>query len=361
MRSGRSGAFAGALGLALLLTSSHSFADGPSDAARPTTKVSPPTPAELQAARDLFAAAAKDEDAGRWSDALQKFQRVVQVKSTAGVRFHIALCEEKLGQIATALEHYTEALNAAKLEHNQDVEALLREPFLSELSLRVPRITVEVPGDVTGADVTIDGHSFPSALWGVAIPLDPGAHRIEARASGREPFFRDIVLVEHEVANLPIDFRRSGTGPQAAPPALGASPPPTEAPPPSTSAPPPPAPPPRSAPVTPAAPSAERSRSIVAPLLASIGTFVLVGGGVGAFAAAGSAQTSGREQCLTRTNCDSLRTPVRTWDGVALGLWIGAGVAAATAVVLWTTGGKPTDARVQLSAGPGLVRLEGAF
>ena len=354
MGLGRLPAFLGTLGLVLVIAPATSRAEGPGDPARPTSKVSAPTPGQVQAARDLFAAASADEAAERWGDALQKLQRVVQVKSTAGVRYHIAFCEEKLGQIATALEHYSEALNAAKQEHNHEVETLLREPFLSDLSARVPRLTIDVPRDATGVDVTLDGHPHPSALWGVAIPLDPGSHRIEARADGREPFFRDLVLHERETSALPIVFAQSAPVRVAtAPPTVTANP--TPPPPSATTR----SPPPMASP-TPVA-DERPSRSLVAPVVVGIGALVLVGAGVGAYEAAGSAQTEGRTECLTRTNCDSLRTPVRTWDDVALGLWIGAGIAGVAAVVLWTSSGRSADSRVQLSAGPGLLRLEGTF
>jgi hypothetical protein len=62
---------------------------------------------QVRAARRLFADAEKDEDASRWADALEKLRRVAQVKLTAGIHYHIALCEEHLGQLATALDQYT--------------------------------------------------------------------------------------------------------------------------------------------------------------------------------------------------------------------------------------------------------------
>ncbi len=62
-----------------------------------------PSPGEIQAARDLFAKAEQDEDAGNWSAALDKLRRAASVKMTPGIRYHVGLCEEKLGQIAAAL------------------------------------------------------------------------------------------------------------------------------------------------------------------------------------------------------------------------------------------------------------------
>jgi hypothetical protein len=166
-----------------------------------------PTPGQVQAARELFAAASEDERAGRWGDALAKLRRVADVKPTAGVRYHVAFCEEKLGQIATALAHYTEAREVAERDHAKDVLALLKDPFLPDLRARVPTLSIEVTADATGAVVTIDGHTHPQGLWGVGVPMDPGLHHVAATAPGCEPFARDITLHEREVTMLDVVLR----------------------------------------------------------------------------------------------------------------------------------------------------------
>ena len=80
-----------------------------------------PTESELRAARQLFAEAEHDEDAGRWPEALEKLRRVEQVKHTAGVRSHVALCEEHLGQLARALDDYASAEAEARADGANDV------------------------------------------------------------------------------------------------------------------------------------------------------------------------------------------------------------------------------------------------
>jgi hypothetical protein len=200
MRS-RKLAVCAALAVSLALTpTSRTFgadAGGPSE----------PTPGQLQAARELFAAATEDERASRWADALDKLRRVADVKLTAGVRYHIAFCEEKLGLTATALAHYTEAHDAADREHNKEVMVLLKDPFLPDLRARVPTLSIEVTADALGAKVTIDGHPHPAGLWGIAVPIDPGPHVIAGTAPGREPFSKQITLHEREVTVLDVVLR----------------------------------------------------------------------------------------------------------------------------------------------------------
>src|SRR5438270_13549817 len=96
----------------------------------------PLTEAQKQAARELFRAAERDEDANRWADALEKFRRVGAVKLSAAVRYNIALCEEHLGQLVAALADYTLAESQAQSEGAQDVTPLGAEK-LKALKARV--------------------------------------------------------------------------------------------------------------------------------------------------------------------------------------------------------------------------------
>src|SRR5687767_14699749 len=66
--------------------------------------------AELKRARAQFQQATELEQAGNWTAALQAFREVGQVRMTPQVRFHIAVCEERLGRLVAALGGYELAL-----------------------------------------------------------------------------------------------------------------------------------------------------------------------------------------------------------------------------------------------------------
>src|SRR5437660_11681354 len=127
-----------------------------------------PTPGEVQAARELFTKAEADEDAGKWADALDKLKRASSVKPTPGLRFHIALCEEKLNQLVAALADYTAADQMAHDQNNKDVVDAVAEP-LKALRIRVPTLTIEVP-PAQGSQVELDGKAIAQGLYGVAMP-----------------------------------------------------------------------------------------------------------------------------------------------------------------------------------------------
>src|SRR5258708_8535828 len=175
-----------------------------------------PTDAQLAAARELFADAESDEDAGQWLGALEKLRRVSRVKETAGVRYHEALCEEHLGRLASALSDYTAAEAQARAENAQDVMQPVAKQ-LAELAPRVPRLTIRVAPDAGTATVRLDGAAVAPGLVGTAIAVDPGMHRVQATAPGRPPATAAVTLQEHDTIVLDMNFATASDAPNQSP------------------------------------------------------------------------------------------------------------------------------------------------
>lgn len=309
-----------------------------------------PSEADLRAARELFTDAEHDEDAGRWADAYDKMTRVGAVKMTAGVRYHLALCQEKLGKLATALDGFHEAQKQAQADGAgaNDVLRLVGKQ-LEELEPRVPRLTVHVVPPMDDAVVQLDGAPLAKALIGVSIPLDPGAHTVEASAPNRAPAKATITMGERDVTS--IDLQLGEPHPPAAAPAPAPVPAAATAP----GAEPAAAPAPESA--------GERSHSIAGPLLATVGAVALVGLGVGAYVVAGNSVTSGQQQCATQgPDCvNSAVSTVRAWDFTAAGAWLGAAALGTVAIVLWANSSHSQPASAALLVGPARIGLGGHF
>ena len=310
-----------------------------------------PTPGEIQAARDLFAKAEAEEDAGHWSGALEKLRRAGSVKMTSGIRYHIALCEEKLGQLVAALSDYTGADQAARAEKNREVQDAVAEP-LRALRARVPTLTINVP-EASGAELLLDGKAVPVGLWGVATPVEPGQpHAIEAHATGKQTFSTQVTLKERDAQAVDVrwtDGPKTGPAPSGGdvkpPPGGGDVKPPPGA---------------GEAPL----PSGETtSRSRAPAVVATVAAAGLLGFGVGAFFVAGSQQDDLRMQCATLTpaQCDGLKGPTRTWDALSLtGFVVGAGLGV-IAVVLWAQPSGASKSSAALLMGPGSLTLRGSF
>jgi hypothetical protein len=329
------------LGLTLVTSFATSAAAGPAEA-------------DLKGARDLFAEAEKDEDAGRWSDALDKLHHVADVKLTSGVRYHVALCEEHLGHMVTALADFSAAQAQARADGANDVLRLVGK-HLDELGPRVPRLTVRVvPADVA-VTVKLDGIALPASSLGTPMPVDPGPHHLEATAASsasadastplRAPAVADVTLQERDVTSLELKLGEPAVAPVLAPVAAPV---------------PVPAPAPAPEPTATPAPSPTRTGAIVA----TAGAAVLAAGGVLAFVLAGNAVNSGEQQCADQHGpCDSEKTTVRAWDFTAAGAWIGAAGVATLAVLLWMQPRTPESegTHATLVVGPTSAAVWGRF
>lgn len=303
-----------------------------------------PSAQELSVARDIFAQAVRDEDAGRWDDALEKLRAVARVRLTAGVRYHVALCEEHMGRLANALDDFTLALDEAGVEKAQDVLRLVGTE-LADLSPRVPRITVRLVPDTPGATVQVDAEPVARARVGKPIALNPGAHKIEALAPGRRAAVAIVTMRERDATSLELQM------PEAV----------LEAPPP------PPAPPiDRNLATREANARVWRSPTRVVALATAVGSVGLAAFGVASYVWAGNARDAGHQGCSLDTSqaaCDARRGPVRAWDWVALGAWGGAAIAASATVYLWTRPPRPraSATATRLVVSPVSAAVAGTF
>jgi hypothetical protein len=320
--------------------------------ARAAAAGEPASDPTLDAARDLFVAAERDEDAGRWSEALDKLQRVALVRLTPGVRYHTALCEEHLGRLVAALNDYKAAADQARVEKAGDVLRLV-DRRVTDSAERVPRITIVLVPSLSGATVLLDGRPVAT---GEIVLADPGTHSINADAPGRRPSATAITVQEHDATRVEIKLE---------PDVLPAKPTPaTYAGPPETPEPPP----------TPRDPSAAgRDRTVA--LVAGGSAVALGAGGLGAYLVAGRQHDQSMRSCAQVLSaqagaCDSEKNAVRAWDWVAIGAWAGAAAAGTVAVLslvrLHHEGGHgrpapapPAYARVVV--GPASVDVEGTF
>ena len=182
----------------------------------------PPTDDTLEAARQTFAQAVADEDAGRHEAALAEFRQVATVRDTPNVRYRIATCLEALGQRAAALEAYSAAIqtgtgdpSAADTVQAARARAALLEHVVAHVTLsfsRPPPAGVEVRVD--DAVVRVEG-------LGALVVLDPGHHSIGASAPGAVPFRTTLTLAEGGRITVGIDLApppeaaRAATGPLA--------------------------------------------------------------------------------------------------------------------------------------------------
>jgi len=177
------------------------------------------TPAEIAVARRLFHEASKLEKDQHWADAAKKLHGALDIKETPGLRYHLAYCEENMGQLVQALVDYDRA--AAMISDGvkaPDVAARL-DPARTALEKRVPMLTLTMPTGLHWTKLSVDGHAMAAAVAGQPIPLDPGQHSIQVSADGYKPFHADVRLVEGERKTLPVQLAKPRAAPATAAPA----------------------------------------------------------------------------------------------------------------------------------------------
>src|SRR5262245_28152156 len=162
-----------------------------------------PRTSEVETARRLFDEATALERQSAWREASTKLDAALSIKETPGLHFHRAHCAEQLGELVLAARHYarSEALIRAGATA-PDVEELLVAARARVLA-RVPRLTLALPNDVPGTTLEIDGMPV-SEESGAPVLLDPGRHRVVARAPGRRDFEMEITLAEGQTQTLEV-------------------------------------------------------------------------------------------------------------------------------------------------------------
>ena len=162
-----------------------------------------------RALRLQFAQGLTLEIAGRWADALARFEGIARKRPTANVTYHIGLCHERLGRLRTAERTYQHARAIANVDTRPATPAVLVEidARLQDLEGRMPRIVLNLAGATDGVTLLLDGEvAQPSR----AIRVDPGPHVAVALRHGvpvaasafssHERRTRFVTLTVHPVA-----------------------------------------------------------------------------------------------------------------------------------------------------------------
>jgi serine/threonine-protein kinase len=170
------------------------------------------------AAEALFAEGRQLMDAGKLEQACAKFEQSEKLDSAPGTLLNLGECYEKRGKTASAWTAFRRAAAAANAKGQTERSGFARdraarlEPELAKLSILVPE-----EARVSGLVISRDGRNVGGALWGTAVPVDPGRVRIEARAPGRQSFLRvlEVGAGKSETLTLPVLRPEAGAGREA--------------------------------------------------------------------------------------------------------------------------------------------------
>jgi hypothetical protein len=151
----------------------------------------------IQEADKLFAEGIALRDTNL-QQSCDKFAQSLKLNAQAiGTLMNVALCDEKLGRIASAVDHFSEARDRAK-EGNLPEYLAEAQKHIDQLQPDVPFVVVKLSAspdkDTTSVLINDRVLDVTKILAGDKFPVDPGELHIVVTAKDRLPY-RGVVLI----------------------------------------------------------------------------------------------------------------------------------------------------------------------
>jgi len=164
------------------------------------------------AARSLFTQGTKEQDAGRYAEAIVLFEKAQKLYDAPTHLQRLAQCQIAIGKLVEAAEAY-ELLKRTQLQPGAPevfVQAKQQaEADLPALRARIPSLKVELtpkPEKLRNMQLVINDVLIPAELVGVARPVNPGQTKIVARAEGYKDTQLDVALKERESRSVALSL-----------------------------------------------------------------------------------------------------------------------------------------------------------
>lgn len=181
----------------------------------PMAAAAEPTAADRAAARVLADKGADFFDASKYPEAIEAFREAEKLLHAPTHLLYIARAYEKLGKLVEAHRAYDGILadpfitptspspfrSAKDLAQAEDAKIIERTPTV--------RLLVTGP-DTDLVQVMMDGKPIEREAWAAPIPLNPGAHQIEARGRGLVSDSKPVVVSERDQVNVSLSLRWQG-------------------------------------------------------------------------------------------------------------------------------------------------------
>jgi len=154
-------------------------------------------------ARALFAEARRLAAAGHYAEACPKFAASFRLDPGIGTSFNLADCMEHTGRVASAWARFLDVAAATRLAGQPEREQVARDRAAA-LEARLAHLTLEVATPAPGLVVERDDVTLPPSSWGMAVPIDPGAHAIKATAPGKKPWSTTVSVPDATAVSLSV-------------------------------------------------------------------------------------------------------------------------------------------------------------
>jgi hypothetical protein len=294
-------------------------------------------------AEELFRQGQTLMEAKRYSEACPKFVESQRLDPGTGTLLNLAACHEGEGKLASAWTEYSEVVTLATRDNRPD-RVSYAEDRLKAIEPKLSRLTVGVApeSDVPGLVIKLDGAVVGRPALGVAVPVDPGTHTVEASAPGKQPW-RATVDISAGLSSKSVVVPALADAPRAPAETTTAARPVAD----QTSD------------------EAGNTQRIVAYTLGGAG---IVGIGVGSafgLSAMSKNDESNREGCdgnaCTPAAAEIRKDAQSAGTASTVAFAVGGALLAAGVVVFFTAPSSADKPKVGLAVGPGSVSLRGAW
>jgi tetratricopeptide (TPR) repeat protein len=155
-------------------------------------------------AETLFFTARGMMEAGRYAEACGKLTESYRLDPAAGTLLNLAVCNQKIGKIASAWGEFRDAQAEARRMNRPDREKLATDG-IAAIEPELPFLAIDVPPLVRvirGLEILRNGVPLQSAAWDTELPVDPGDVEVIERAPGYKPKTLSITMAYRQHATL---------------------------------------------------------------------------------------------------------------------------------------------------------------
>lgn len=134
--------------------------------------------------------------------ACDRFARSDALDPAAGTRGSLGECEERRGRVASAWHAYRTAVDLAP---TGDPRRVVIEQRMARLKPRIPHVILSLKDSPWDTTVTEGAETLGErATYGTPIPLDPGAHHLTVKASGRATVSLEVTMLEGQTTQIAV-------------------------------------------------------------------------------------------------------------------------------------------------------------
>lgn len=161
---------------------------------------------DMDRADAVFAEGQKLKDAGKQTEACEKFRESLAINPNAvGTMLNVAICDQAAGKIGSALRLFKDARDRGT-EQRLGEHVKLAEQHIGEIEADVPYLAIVIAEPSDDTKVVVNNTVVAVQADGSAsLPVDPGTVSVIISRPGRVPFEKTLTIErkEHPVLSVP--------------------------------------------------------------------------------------------------------------------------------------------------------------